>query len=423
MMDYVNKAHRAISVKKNIKTIVLIQNYGCSGSVFFQSLLDGHSNLLSLPALHAHQLTNFYRNYRYLEQEEFISKFLEDHYYWFDPTSNYIELMGLNTMCDSMDSHVCVDKDVFFEVLNIVLEMGDLRDFIISVYLVYNILMNEPLEKKTHLIFPIHSLPNSEVQDLQKAFPIVKAIYTIRDPFKNIKSMIKHLIKESPYTYRSLLAGALGQALGDFIVYYKSGLLRPYNTHGLIPYPSLKEYKIHYVSLEALHSAPKKTLQEAISYLNIKFEDNLLISTFSNKRWNNRKNSIKINGFSEKINKQDYEFKFSKFDEWRLKKLIQYTFTQPQKAHPLNMLLKKAALLLLLFWPFFDLFRLNLKVGWKNLSKKREKVPLMNRFFSEIIWKIIFISGIYVEVPLVTFLIILRQCRRRNKYKINPIVN
>ena len=43
----------------NVHNMLAVQNFMGSGSIFLQSLLDGHSNILSTPALYSREILKF----------------------------------------------------------------------------------------------------------------------------------------------------------------------------------------------------------------------------------------------------------------------------------------------------------------------------------------------------------------------------
>ena len=68
-----------------VRNVVAAQSYGRSGSVFLQSLLDGHPSVLSTPVLYSALFYDVWGQLSGTKDAVKIDRFIEAHDYWFDP--------------------------------------------------------------------------------------------------------------------------------------------------------------------------------------------------------------------------------------------------------------------------------------------------------------------------------------------------
>ena len=57
-------------------SVLAIQNYGPSGSLFLQSLVDDHPNILSIPALYMLNYYSFWDGQKYKDVSSLIGAFI-----------------------------------------------------------------------------------------------------------------------------------------------------------------------------------------------------------------------------------------------------------------------------------------------------------------------------------------------------------
>src|SRR5579885_1227663 len=192
-----------------ITRVLAIQNYGSSGTTLIQSLLDGHPNILCLPALHSSGLYGFWETYGNRPHAAHLKEFLDAHAYWFDPDA-YPQgsVLGLHQMGKHMDGKVAVDKSRFEAALAAAwsaLPELTRRDFIVSVFTCYNAVLGRPLADDVVLMYAIHSQPPRVAQALRKDFGEVKFLHMVREPVQNMGSGMKHIAKAENWQHLQLL--------------------------------------------------------------------------------------------------------------------------------------------------------------------------------------------------------------------------
>jgi hypothetical protein len=89
--------------------------------------------------------------------------------------------------------------------------------------------------------------------------------------------------------------------------------------YSIYPYPTARPGWSVAVRLEDLHLRPRDTLSALCGWLELRWDDCLLSSTFAGKRWWNRPGMRRVNGFSRAIIGRPAQF--GAFDAWRFRRL------------------------------------------------------------------------------------------------------
>ena len=172
-----------------MKIIVLIAG-GRTGSDFFQSLLDGHSEISQLPGVFYYD--KFWLQIQNEKKIENISKiFIEEHKRFFDSRFNIIERH--NILGENKDSFFSVNKELFNQYfIDFMKEKKiDQYNLLCSLNLAYSKASNEDINKKKIIILHLHHLQRIKmIKELN-----FEIIYTIRDPLANYTSMVNHWSK------------------------------------------------------------------------------------------------------------------------------------------------------------------------------------------------------------------------------------
>lgn len=416
--------------------VIAVQNYGASGTLLIQSLLDNHPDIISLPALHAHQLLSFWKSAPKTNQEAFLNKFVNEHNYWFEPEKNSnLADLGLTQMGANQNEMVYIDKTKFMNLLREYWAASQpltRKTFICSIYIAYNLCLNKTFTADAWLLFPIHSLPKEYAYNLIEDFSQVNFLHMHRDPIQNMGSTAKHINHYANWQFLYLLECVTSQMLLDVAIH-----IGGHDAYGLYPYfhDSLDDkIQSRSLRLEDIHRFPKKVLTAICLWLNIPWNDCLLQSTFDNKLWNNRPESVKQTGIGLKVISQKHTEVMSYFDKLRLRTL----------AMPILLHLgyrNKPSLLSKIIWIFLPLFlvlpfkmelmfsrymsqakKLNSLINTGELSKEREK---LSKTFSQKYLGSKFINGVVVALYNTKQFVICRKLLLgiwRNKYNQNAIV-
>lgn len=306
--------------------VLAIQNYGPSGSLFLQSLLDGHPNILSTPALYMREFYRFWEEqYPFKSVIELIQKFILSpyHLYWFENNAGFQVLSdnGLLTMGKDCNENIFIDvnrfaKFLFMELKDINIQEITSKKFIIAVYLAYARTRDIQIQDNMWILFPIHSNQEKYARNLRNDFSIMKVIHMVRDPVIIYYSVLKYFIN-NPDKKINKLSSILTHLYFDELPIDENQKFSP---HSCKPYfPDDANTQSRAVRLEDLHETPKTTLMNICNWLQIPWHDCLLSSTFNGKLWNNNGPSIRKNGFGNKDVSQQYKNKMSKFDLLRLR--------------------------------------------------------------------------------------------------------
>lgn len=299
-------------------TVVAIQNYGSSGSLFLQSLLDGHPSLLALPALYIRPFYSFWEEHGAKPREAVVGAFLKKNSYWFKP-DGINRGLGLEQMGESMKEGAYIDEELFTAALKDLLESApkfDRRTMLLSVYLAYARARGLEVPENACLVFPIHSMPRRHAGSLLEDFKDVRFLHMIREPLVLIGSMIKHILTHSLPV--SALECAFSQMIADYSQQWEK------STHGYVygDRPYFPEAAAAAVRLEDLNARSRETLEGICRWLGIPWHDCLLTSTFNGKKWWNRPESPRVSGFGGALIGKQHDHWFNGFDTARLQGVL-----------------------------------------------------------------------------------------------------
>ena len=110
LQKIIKKWRKSFFMIKSFKVhnMLAVQNYMSSGSIFLQSLLDGHSNILSTPALYSREIFKIWNNSLSLNKSNLIEFFIES-LPWFDPDKTDVD-NGLNRLGKKANEIAVIDK-------------------------------------------------------------------------------------------------------------------------------------------------------------------------------------------------------------------------------------------------------------------------------------------------------------------------
>ena len=286
----------------NIKPIALITT-GRTGTDFFQSLLDSHTQVLTFNG----HLIDYYLfwndnkdiiNSKKFKPEDLIFKFVS-HYLKF-LKSHYDLSERKDKMGDNLDESISIDLLDFVKTTSSFLEKKEFnsKNFLLAVHIAYAICLGQKISSKTVFLYHIHHEPM--LPFFFRDFPNAKVICMTRDPRANYYSGIKHRL----LSYKSNNRGMMHSYKSyTYIrrIFEDSNVLEKYNN----------EYCV--IKLEDL--GEDCILYEICEWLGIYYEDTLSLSSFGGIRWRGDSLSTKINqskGFSKEMinNKWSDEFTF-----------------------------------------------------------------------------------------------------------------
>lgn len=304
--------------------VIAIQNYGSSGTLFLQSLFDGHPDILSLPALYLREIFRFWEECAPFQSiEELVVKFVTSpfHAYWFDPNPDKYRVLqdnGLLTLGNEGNENIAIDRNKF--IIELCLQLGtrnelSLKNLFLSVYYAYARVKNKEIKENMWMLFPIHANPKVYAEQLIELSDEVRFIHMIRDPADCVFSLVKHLLQTN-CTRDNIFGSAIKHIILD-IPHHGGG-----RAYGLEPYVE-NNAKVQSVGirLEDLHVHAEAVLHSLCEWLMISWDGCLLKSTFDGKAWHNRQGSMQSSGFNKSFVEQKYQTYSNNFDYLRIKHL------------------------------------------------------------------------------------------------------
>ena len=286
--------------------LIVVHPFGRSGSIFVQSLLDGHKNILTLP--HFGPIYNTISKRIVLSDPTQFKKevkgFVSRHPDIFDTSKGYFG-SGSSTVSgifgENNDEHIITDTDLFKKrILNLKnlyfsdsLELSR-KDFFILVYQSFFDLGPENIKDIKYILYHPHD--QHEIENLVKDFPNMFFVGMTRNPlsdWNSFKKVLAHRMDVKIENVPRLMAlnNALRYAKETFSFF-------------------LLEQKIKnkmMIDLIRLHKLNRKAMFKISEWLGIEFHESMLKSTFCGKLWaGNAANRLSYNTF-DKNKKDSYE--------------------------------------------------------------------------------------------------------------------
>jgi hypothetical protein len=256
----------------NIASVALITT-GRTGTDFFQSLLDSHTQVLTFNG-HLIDYYLFWRdNKNIINSEKFIS---EDLIYKF--ISHYLKYLKSHydlaekkdKMGDGLDESISIDLSEFVKTTTYFLKEREFnsKNFLLAVHIAYATCLGQKISSKTVFLYHIHH--EQMLPFFLDDFPNAKIICMTRDPRANYYSGIMHRI----LAYKSNNRGMLNN---HKTFSYLRRIFEDAN--------ALDKYSNEYYAIRLEDLGKKCVLNKVCGWLSIKYEDTLELSTFGGIRW------------------------------------------------------------------------------------------------------------------------------------------
>ncbi|MFN0116869.1 MAG: sulfotransferase [Elusimicrobiota bacterium] len=337
-------------MNQNLK-IVAIVYHGRSGSFFLQSLLDNHPELFGIPGSYFGKYFSWFSNQNpNATYKELIQKFTDNFSYFFDANDPIPKSYGFDQMGENKDQKIEISKVEFIQNLENAIKSFDRpnrREFFFAIHSAYALCLGENLDNKKAIVYHIHHPHPDFCRMLISDFPQTKFIHTTREPIQGLLSLFKHMY--SGYSVKNPRSYCVADIFWSM-------------ARGAYPMDLNYIESSRMLKLEGLHEKPKEVLLNLIKFLDIKWDDNLMESTFNGLKWWNLKAAIQVTGFNSQTTKAGrYSELTNFFDSYRYKILF-YPFSRilkyPNIPFPLY-ILGLFFMPLLLIFPF--------KIEWIGL--------------------------------------------------------
>lgn len=280
---------------KNLKQVILITT-GRTGSDFFQSLLDGHSQVLQITGTFFFH--KFWKNAVCKENlDDLLNEFIWNnnhgpHIAKFKSKYNHIERwdqLGVNK-----NENFDLDIDIFKKYMLKLMKDREINslNFFICLHIAYGLLLNQDILETKILFYHLHHI--EKLEDHLIDFKNFDVICTIREPRNTIVSGI-----ENHKNFNFKPHNNSSNASVYFRVFYESEPITKFTQN------------VTTLKLEDLHQHPDEVLSQFCKKYEITLDDNLYKSTYHNKLWWGDKLSGKyLQGFNKNIDQIKWYKKF-----------------------------------------------------------------------------------------------------------------
>jgi Sulfotransferase family len=268
----------------NLSHLAILYDGGRSGSVFFQSLLDSHSNVLMFPSTvliggaTGQHIDTFFKENMSKDKDEFAELFVNTYSTAFDSSVDST-LTRLNKLGINQDQHLLVNGEKFiasFLKITQNISLFNYREVFESIHLAYHVAQGNDLHGNYLIVHALHT-PEDKMLNYSKAFPDAQYIVCVRDPLKSHNSRFSHHIKRAYVIDKDIDFFKIPDNL-KYPLMMTNDLLNALLK--ILQYAPLEH--VHAVRNEDLHSSPEVTMKKVANFLNLNYETTLLKSTFGN---------------------------------------------------------------------------------------------------------------------------------------------
>lgn len=291
---------------------------GRNGSLFFQSLLDGHPEVLQFPGiflldefLDKIQLTG---NSRMPDSEVVAKMFIDSYPEFFDSRLNPLHRMG--ALGRDRNEHLEVSTSKFLELYVSAAgrENSSLVSIVDNLHAAWSLAAGENLgEKKVTLIHIHHALRIERVQRFIKGLEF-RVVFMERDILPSLASEYNGWRRyEQTYSGKDL-------ALDSYSWMLNRKLLEPIRVAQL-------DSRAFSILLEELHRNSREVLSEFCKTMKLSFAPSMLVSTFGGKLWWGDQLGEMKNGLNSDFR---YTLNQDEFFKWEVELIEGFVFVRRQ---------------------------------------------------------------------------------------------
>jgi|GEM_PF-4628122 len=303
--------------------VLSVLYYGRSGTIFFQSLLDGHEQVMMFPAATMLRYYEFWERHGKEAAEGLIASFCLSHPGLFDASADDSG-NRLTELGPGKDENIVIDRELFVRHLGGFLRNRSVsrRDFFLAAHFAYALCRGEDLSRKKVLVHALHSPHRADrIKAFMEDFPSNKMMLLVREPLKTLMSVDRYNARKFRMQH------------GEFIYELVYKHLIPFDTwmFGFQPHPTLAGLcprdQIRALRLEDLHSDSVAIMKKVAAWLGIDYGEVLLKSTFGGKLWwGDDTLGFYVNGFSSHIQTGDISEHYHPVDIYALGFLLEDIF-------------------------------------------------------------------------------------------------
>ncbi len=288
-----------LKLNKDIQ-VVFLYTLGRSGSNLLQSLLDENEEILMIPTIIWYYFDWEFKLSKHANNpHKLIYEFIYNSSFSLDW---YLDGLGI----DKNEIFDLKRDNIYEKLLEVVSDTSTInrKEFLLLFHEVYANVHNINLNTKTVLVlhhhFPINGnaynfFTNNFTIDFKGKdlftnaladFPNVKIMQTIRHPYEVFHSRINSIIDNE---------------ILDIKAFYNTIYSLNFSSCDALEKKFLLKEKYKFIHYEKMHQNTKATMIELAKFLNITYNDELLISTIGGKLWWGNNPSKPINGTNEKM--------------------------------------------------------------------------------------------------------------------------
>ncbi|MBT6047491.1 MAG: hypothetical protein HOI47_27060 [Candidatus Scalindua sp.] len=286
---------------EGLKIATIVIGAARSGSDFFQSLLDGHSQIL--------QFTGHWSFESFWEKAVCKTNLsdLIDEFIWFSGStrahiskfkSQYDKMERWDRLGEGKNESFSVDIDLFKSHLSNLMKDREInsRNYFLAVNAAYGLACKINVMQTRLLLYHVHTYDKLEA--FKKDFPCFTVICTTRDPRNVITSGMNHwggynAGKFSPITFYRLIKRTFRES--EPILQYTR--------------------EIRVLKLEDLHLMTNTVIEDFCSLFDLKKEASMFVSSFHGKLWWGDEVTPRfINGFNPNIKRKNWKENITQFE-------------------------------------------------------------------------------------------------------------
>lgn len=355
-LDYTEEVNidynRLFEHVESLRKVLLIA-VGRSGSDFFQSLLDGHPEILQFTGT-----WYFYHWWRQAKCKQNLPDLINEFIWHTCPSCNHIakfkshynKIERWDQLGSNKNESFKVDVDNFKDHMLNILTGRELnsKNFFLAVNLAYGLATKLDIKKTKIIFYHIHRI--ERLIEFNEDFSDFDVICTIREPRNTLVSGMEHWRRYNIDTYAP--------------AFFYCCLNRVFEgSEPILKYTSnLKTLK-----LEDLHLFSKKVLEEFCKIYGLEFKDCLLESSYQGKKWwGDLLSGRYLDGFNRNINETKWKDKLFFYDNFLIEFILEDRLRH--YGYPVENKMSKFYLLFIIFLVFLPM-KYELKILAYNLKK------------------------------------------------------
>lgn len=304
---------------------------GRGGSLFIQSLLDDHPQVLTTPSLLLISFHDFFwpdshdAVRRTMSADRILDEFVEKYQELFDSRTVRGQLMDLTTLGPARDQWISVPVEPFRETMRDCLDLSPgvpltRRHFLRAVHVAYAVARGLDLSTRRLLLFPLHHSSPPYVHAFAEDHPGARLLVTTREPRQSYSSLHQYYSGKTslqdPWKHALFIQPSVGSFLWQDLVRHAGG------SH--LEHPGLGDVRC--LRLEDIHLDTDSTLHRLAAWLGIDFHPAMMESTINGKQlWFSMSatQTGPVTNFNPAIVKdRKWEKSYSAWDRWAIDALL-----------------------------------------------------------------------------------------------------